>query len=319
MRHVFILNPAAGKGSPALALRGRIDAYFAQHPGIEYRIRLTDGVGAATRIAREECEAGGPVRLYACGGDGTLQETANGIPVGSEQVELTVIPYGSGNDYVRIFGGRDAFLDLPNLIEGTAFPVDAVQCGELLSLNIAAIGMDAAVADKMARYKRLPGVGGSMAYNLAIVDVFCHRIGEQMEIDIETESGPVHRSGRYLMTLAANGQYYGGGYRGAPKAVENDGVLDFVLIKKISRLKIPFFLGKYKAGDYDDLDCAEHIRGTSMRVRAAKPMVCTVDGECFSTDVIDFSILPGAFHFVVPASVAAARRIIGGAYASTAL
>ena len=77
MRHVFILNPVAGKNRSALALRGKIDAYFARHPELEYCVRLTDGVGSATRIAQEECETG-DVRLYACGGDGTLQETANG-------------------------------------------------------------------------------------------------------------------------------------------------------------------------------------------------------------------------------------------------
>ncbi len=318
MRHVFILNPVAGKNSLALMLRGKIVAYFARHPELEHRIRLTDGKGAATRIAREECEAGGPVRLYACGGDGTLQETANGIPLGSD-AELAVIPCGSGNDYVRIFGGRENFMEIAQVIEGEAFPVDAVDCGGLLSLNIASIGMDAAVGQKMQRYKNLPGVSGSMAYNLAVVDVFCHPIGEQMDIEIETEAGIVRRSGKYLMTLAANGQYYGGGYRGAPQAVENDGVLDFVLIKKISRLKIPFFLGKYKAGDYADLDCCEHIRGTAMRVKAAAPMVCNVDGECFSSDSMTFSIIPAAFHFVLPAPIANARKILGGAYSTVTL
>ena len=319
MRHVFILNPVAGKNRLALMIRGKIDAYFARHPELEHRVRLTDEPGAATRIAREECEAGGPVRLYACGGDGTLQETANGILPDCD-VELAVIPCGSGNDYVRTFGGRESFMELDNLIEGEAIPVDAVDCDGRLSLNIASIGMDASVGQKMQRYKNLPGINGSMAYNLAVVDVFCHPIGEQMDIEIEGEDGEtITRSGRYLMTLAANGQYYGGGYRGAPQAVPDDGVLDVVLVKKISRAKIPFFLGKYKAGDYADLDCCEHIRGSAMRVRAANPMVCNVDGECFSASEMAFSILRGAFRFVLPKSVAAARKVIGGAYAQTVL
>ena len=307
MKHIFILNPEAGKTKMALEIRGKIDAYFARHPEMEYSIRLTDGKGAATRIACEECAKGEPIRLYACGGDGTLQETANGIPVNSDHVELAVIPCGSGNDYVRIFGGRELFLDIPDLIEGTAFPVDAVQCGDLLSLDIAAIGMDAAVADKMQKYKHLPGVNGSMAYNLAIVDVFCHPLGENMVIDIDGVDGPIHRSGGYLLTLAANGQYYGGGYRGAPKAIENDGILDFVLVKKISRLQIPFFLGKYKSGDHDELACLEHLRGYAMHVKTEKPAVCTVDGECFTCDEIDFTLIPNAFNFVLPASVYAER------------
>ena len=59
MRHVFILNPVAGKNKTALTLRGKIDAYFANHPELEYSIRLTDGVGSATRIAEENAVKNG--------------------------------------------------------------------------------------------------------------------------------------------------------------------------------------------------------------------------------------------------------------------
>ena len=101
MRHVFILNPVAGKNQSALALKERIDAYFADHPEMEYSIRLTDGVGAATRIAREECERG-DVRLYACGGDGTLGEVVCGAPL-CDRAEFALIPIGTGNDFCRNF------------------------------------------------------------------------------------------------------------------------------------------------------------------------------------------------------------------------
>lgn len=314
MRHVFILNPVAGKSQAALALRERIDAYFSSHPELEYRIRLTDGVGSATRIAREESEEGN-VRLYACGGDGTLQETANGIPIGRTDVELTVIPCGSGNDFVRTFGGGEAFSDLEDLIEGVTVPVDAVDCGDRISLNIASIGLDAAVGLKMQKYKSWPGVSGSMAYNIAVVDVICHPIGVDMDIEIDCENGTVHRKGKYLMTLAANGRYYGGGYQGAPTAETSDGMLEFVMVKKISRFQIPFVLGKYKAGAHEGVKCIETIRGTAMRVKAAKPMVCTIDGECFSTDYIGFSVIPNAYCLVLPASVAKKRGISVEVYA----
>lgn len=309
MRHVFILNPVAGKSQMALELRGKIDAYFAKHPEMTYAIRLTDSKGSATHIAQEECAVGDAVRLYACGGDGTLQETATGIPLSSDRVELAAIPCGSGNDYVRLFGAKECFLDIRDVIEGTAVTVDAVNCGDMLSLNIAAIGMDAAVADKMQKYKNLPGVNGSMAYNLAIADVFFHPIGDDMTIEIEGEEGVITRSGKYLMTLAANGRYYGGGYMGAPKAVENDGVLDFTLVKAVPKLQIPLILGRYKSGHHDELDCVEHLRGYAMRVCSAKPTVCTVDGECFTTDSIEFRILPSAFNFVLPASVYQKKKI----------
>lgn len=322
MRHVFILNPVAGKTHRALKLQGEIERYFAAHPELEYAVRVTAGVGDATRIAAEESGRGKPVRLYACGGDGTLMETANGITPDSP-AELTVIPCGSGNDYVRIFGGAEPFFDLPDLVNGTAIPVDAVESGGRRSLNIASIGMDAKVCACMEKYKNWPGVSGSMAYQLAIVDVFCHPIGEQMTITIDSENGTVERQGRYLMALAANGQYYGGGFRGAPQAVEDDGVLDFVLVKKIGRLNIPRFLKKYKAGDYDDLPYCEHLRGTRMTVASQKATYCNMDGECTCDSHMTFSLLPAAFRFVIPASVAALRQaerqIIGGAHEATTI
>ena len=303
MRHVFILNPVAGKNQSALALKDKIIAYFTAHPELEYSIRLTDGVGAATRIAREECESG-HVRLYACGGDGTLQETAAGIPIGRTDVELTVIPCGSGNDFVRTFGGGEPFCDLADLVEGVAVPIDAIDCGDRISLNIAAIGLDAAVGLKMQKYKSWPGVSGSMAYNIAVIDAVCHPIGVDMEIEIDSADGVIRRKGKYLMTLGANGRYYGGGYQGAPTAVTDDGRLEFVLVKKISRFQIPFILGKYKAGKHEGVKCIETIRGTAMRVKAAKSMVCTIDGECFTTDYIGFAVIPNAYRLTLPASVA---------------
>lgn len=323
MRHVFILNPTAGKKSAVPELRQQIETYFSAHPTLEYAILETDGVGAATRLAAQECAKGDAVRLYACGGDGTLQETANGIPVGSATAELTVVPCGSGNDFVRIFGGKEAFSDIAELIEGETVLLDAVDCGDTLSLNIASMGMDAAVGQKMQRYKHLPGVSGSMAYNLAVADVFCHPLGSQMEIEIDTEDGTVRRNGKYLMALAANGRYYGGGYCGAPYAVEDDGLLDFVLVTKISRLKIPAFIGRYKAGRHEGLGCCEHIRGKAMRVKAAKPVVCNIDGECFSHDTMAFSVVKEAFRFVLPKAVIrlrqALREVIGKAYATATL
>lgn len=307
MRHVFILNPAAGKNKLSLTLKDQIQVYFAAHPHIDYEIHLTKGRGDATRLAAQACAADEPVRLYACGGDGTLQETANGIPVGS-CAELAVIPCGSGNDYVRTFGDRQAFLNLVDLIEGEALAVDAVDCDGRRSLNIASIGMDAAVCAKMLRYKHLPFVGGSLAYELAIVDVFLHPIGEEMDVEIETPTGLVRRSGKYFLALAANGQYYGGGYHGAPQAVPDDGILDFVLVKKISRLRILKFLNRYKAGDYADLPYCEHIRGTGMCVHTRRPTYCNIDGECSFSDRMRFSLLPKAYRFVLPASLAASRR-----------
>ena len=95
-----------------------------------------------------------------------------------------------------------------------------------------------------------------------------------------------------------------GGYRGAPDAVINEGLLDFVLVKKISRFKIPSALAKYKAGHHDGVDCIEHIRGVSIKITAKKEVACNVDGQWFNADEIAFWVKRDAFRLVLPVSVA---------------
>lgn len=71
----------------------------------------------------------------------------------------------------------------------------------------------------------------------------------------------------------------------------DDGLLDFVLVKVMPRLKIPGFLSRYKAGRHMDMACCEAFRGTRMRVSSLSPVVCNIDGECFSAPGYSF---PGA-------------------------
>ena len=307
MRHVFIINPAAGKKRGALELLPRIHAAFAGAAEGAYAVRVTRGAADATAIAREECAGGEPVRLYACGGDGTLSETATGA-IGCRHAEIAAVPCGSANDYVRSYGAAAAFLDIPAQVRARAIPVDAVECDGRISMNIASMGMDAAVAQKMVRYKNLPLVSGPMSYNLAIADVFCHRIGVDLQVVIDTPDGPVERRGRYFFALAACARFYGGGYCGAPRALVDDGLLDFVLIKAMPRLKVLGLLSRYKAGRHMDMDCCEAFRGTRMRVSSHSPVVCNIDGECFSQPDIRFQALPGALSFVLPEGVSLPGR-----------
>ncbi len=305
MKHIFIVNPKAGKDSSALKIADEVKKYFAAHEG-EYIIRETEYEGHAVEIAKEECEKGEHIRLYAVGGDGTLMEVTCGA-YGYDNAEIAVVPCGSGNDYVRTYGSKEDFLDINDLIEGQAIDVDAIKCGDKLSLNICAIGMDADVADKMVRFKNLPFVNGSMAYTLAIVNVFFHRFGRELSIEIDTPEGLVKREGRYLFAVIANGCYYGGGYNPTPNAEVDDGLLDFLLIDVIGRLSVTKFLKMYKAGTHLNEPICESFRGTGIRIVSKTPAVITVDGQCFSDTKVDCSIIKKAFRFTLPAKLIAKR------------
>ncbi|MBE6763722.1 MAG: hypothetical protein E7553_05135 [Ruminococcaceae bacterium] len=315
MRHIFIINPAAGKHENALNVVPEIEEFFTSHkefgtPTIEY----TNGRGHATELARAYAHSGEPVRLYACGGDGTLAEVLQGMH-DAPTAELACIPCGSGNDYLRMFEGRD-FRNIAALVSGHAQKMDLISCDDGVSLNIACLGMDADVAYKMVKYKHLPLVSGSMAYNLAIADVFFHPLGKELTITMETTHGKVERKGRYLFALAASGQYYGGGYKGAPMARPDDGILDFVLIKKMSRLSILKFLPKYKSGDILDCPYFEHFRGTSMTVHCDEDVVVALDGECYTGTDKHFSLCDHTINFVMPANGAIKQAVFSAPTAS---
>ena len=299
MRRIFILNPAAGKKQGALELRPIIEAFFAEYP-MDYSIYETERPGHATELVKAEAERGDAVRFYACGGDGTTLEVLGGID-GFENAELVSVPCGSGNDFLRMFPNKELFLDIKALVMGTAKPVDAIRCNDRLSLNLCSMGLDADVADRMVRYKHLPLVSGSMAYNLALVQTFLRPLGEELRIVMETPDGTVERSGKYMFALAANGQYYGGGYHGSPLSKPDDGMLDFILISKISHLKMLSVLKKYKNGQHLDLPFCESFRGSKMTVLAKSPACVTADGECFRTTVVNFELVPSAIRFVFPA------------------
>ena len=102
MKHVFIINPTAGKADSRQKIYDMADALRAKHD-LDVQCILTKKQGHATEIARRLCDSGEELRFYACGGDGTVNEVANGI-IGYDNAAMTVIPVGTGNDFLRNFG-----------------------------------------------------------------------------------------------------------------------------------------------------------------------------------------------------------------------
>ncbi len=301
MKHVFIINPQAGKDKRALSLIPEIKKYFAKNQG-DYVINITSAPMDATRLSRGHAVKGGKVRFYACGGDGTLFEVLNGA-YGRDNVEIACIPCGSANDYIKNFGDAEQFKSVAALVNGTTHLVDAIDCNGRKSLNICCMGMDADVADKMIYFKNFPLVSGPMAYKLAVAYMFFHRIGRRLDVQIETGNGVVRHQGDYLFTLAASGQYYGGGFHGAPQACTDDGLLDFVFVDKIKRTAAPGFLKRYKSGRHLDMPIVHSYRGIGMKVTSPVPVTVCADGECFSETEIAFKVFPRSVRFVLPANI----------------
>lgn len=305
MKYVFIVNPAAGKENPMNILGEQISSVCAKN-GLDYEIVLTTGQGNATEVARTFAESATeeqPVRLFAVGGDGTLCETANGL-LGKPYCELGCIPCGSGNDFNKSFAPKEEYLNLDEYILSPSVEIDAITSDHLNAINICSLGLDANICDIANRLKaNNKKLSGPQAYNKAVVRGLLGRIYNTLKITID--DGQVFE-GKYLFSLAANGQYYGGGWRSAPVADPCDGQLDFIFINKVSHLRALTIIPSYKSGKYffkkKYRNIVTHVRGRKIRIESAKPSVVNVDGECERINDITFEIMPKALHFVVPKS-----------------
>ncbi len=155
MHHVFIINPAAGRSNQTQDLQSRIKASI-DRLQLHAAIELTRYPGHALELA--SCYAkNNAVTLYACGGDGTISEVVTGT-MHSENARIAVVPIGTGNDFVKCFGKENThrFLNIDDLVNGCEIAVDALEVGERASINIVSVGLDAAIAKDIARFKRLP-------------------------------------------------------------------------------------------------------------------------------------------------------------------
>ena len=126
MKHIFIINPTAGKQDSRQRIYDMAKELREKHE-LDVQCILTKKQGHATEIARRLCEEGGELRFYACGGDGTANEVANGI-LGFDNAAMTMVPVGTGNDLLKNFGDDlEKFRDVENLWDGPVFPMDVIE------------------------------------------------------------------------------------------------------------------------------------------------------------------------------------------------
>lgn len=295
MNHLFIINPAAGSrdqtGAYTKAIRAACDAR-----AIPYRIEVSQAPGDCARLTREAAQTGEQYRVYACGGDGTLNEVVSGA-AGFSNVAVSVFCGGSGNDFVKIFDDPRAFFDLERLLDAEETEFDLIRCNDDIALNICSVGLDARIGTDVASYKRLPFLQGFRAYAVSTLVNVIRGIGEHYVVEVNGE----RIDGEQTFVCVCNGRFYGGGFNPVPEADPTDGILDVLLVKKVSRLQVPFIIGKYKSGRYRELHRqVRHIRTNSLRIVCDKPSAINLDGELRRAQVVEMSVAEEKVRFFYP-------------------
>ena len=298
MKHLFIINPAAGSRNQTETYRKQI-AEVCEAKGLDYSIHVSGAPGRCCKIAREAAETGKEYRIYACGGDGTLNEVVNGA-AGYENVAITTFACGSGNDFARMFSNPQAVRDLEQLLDAQEEEFDLIRCNEDYSLNICSVGLDARIGTDVSRYKRLPLLHGFRAYAASTIINTIKGIAEHYKIEI---NGEVIDADQTLI-CACNGRYYGGGFNPVPEADPTDGMMEVLVVTKVSRLQVAQVVGKYKKGQYKDYPhLIRHYRTDRLVIHCDKPTPINLDGELRTAQTVDLQISDKKLRFFYPKSV----------------
>ena len=302
MKHLFIINPAAGNKDRTESYKAQITALCRD---LDYEIAVSNAPGHCTELARKAAETGEEYRIYACGGDGTLNEVAAGA-AGYGNVAVTAFVGGSGNDFVRLFSDPDAFRELPRLLDCEEATFDMIRCNGDFSVNICSVGLDARIGTDVSRYKRLPLLHGFRAYAASTVVNVIKGIAEHYIIEVNGE----RIDGKQTMICACNGRFYGGGFNPVPEADPSDGLMDVLVVKKVSRFQVPGVIGKYKKGLYRKLPrLVRHFRTDRVKIICDKETCINLDGELRRAKEVEFTVAREKLRFFFPRGLTWQARV----------
>ena len=297
MRHIFLYNPAAGQGEA----KSLLETAVSQHPNCE--LYVTKGPRDATayiekRIASEPDEL---LCFVACGGDGTINEVASGV-AGHANACFTVYPCGSGNDFVKVYGGPDRFLDIDALVTAEPAPIDILKVDDRWCINVFSFGFDTSVLKTMNAVKRKPLMGDKRAYYVGIVHALMKSMKTGCAITVDGEPFFI---GDILLCTFANGQYVGGSFKCAPRAEVDDGLIEICLVKPVSRLSFVQLIGSYTTGTHLEdprmKDILQYTRARKLTVESETGLLpVSLDGEVIERKRFTVEIVPGGVNFALP-------------------
>lgn len=300
MKHLFIVNPAAGGKDSTDFVSAKVAKAFSGREG-DFEIYTTKAPMDAAKKIRYEADLCSELRVYACGGDGTLNECVCGA-AGRPNVAVTHFPTGTGNDFIRTFGEEKLrFTKLEELLDGEVRPIDIIDCNGRKCINICSVGIDARIGTDVHKYSRIPVVGGAAGYVTSMAVNFCKGIRQDMRVIC---NGKLYYGDMSLICVC-NGRYYGGGFNPVPDARPDNGRLEFLIVKGVSRAGFLRLVGHYARGEYAKYPkYITHITGESMEIECEDETVINVDGEALYAKKIKLRVIPGGVNFLFPANMA---------------
>jgi diacylglycerol kinase (ATP) len=292
-KYFLIVNLIAGQGRCKAAFPRVKAALERRH--ISFDLHYTNEPMEAIDVAKMGIEAGF-TRIIAMGGDGTVNEVANGL-LGSSAA-LGVIPAGTGNDFVRMLGiPSDPLEAVKMLPQAAERMVDVGRVAESrYFVNGLGIGIDAQVARDVLAMERLRG---APAYIYAAVkEVFRF---DAFPVRLQGEG--ISEELRCLSLGVANGKYCGGGFMLAPRAIVDDGLIDVASIGDFPKPERLFRLPQARAGKHLKLPQVRYFQVPRITLSSEARLIAHMDGEPYELPRTAFpvTVVPRALRVLVPA------------------
>ena len=264
---LLIINPVSGTTSKK-GVAERIERRLAD-AGFDVRTEYTTCAGDATRLARLAVEQGF-YGVLACGGDGTVNETARALC--NTPVALGIVPTGSGNGLAR-------HIAIPVDVDGS---LDVIAADHIASCDYGTVcsrpffctfgvGFDAAVSDHFARQHRR----GLVTYLQSAVHEFMHYESERYHIEIDGREFPRDA----FLVVCCNASQYGNNAFIAPDASIRDGVLDITVVRAAGRLRKAILGFDMMAGFIGKNALVETVRARHAVITREAPGPAHIDGE----------------------------------------
>jgi lipid kinase YegS len=296
LRHRRLRLIVNGKAAADSALRAAVGTLRREGCGID--VRVTWEAGDAAGFAAEAAADGAEV-VVAAGGDGTVNEVADGM-LSSADVDgpaLAVLPYGTANDFATSCGiARGEPLPALRLaIESEPRAIDVGRVNGRHFLNVASGGFGAEVtANTPVEMKRALG---SAAYSL--MGVVTAAKMTPYECRFLLPDGKAH-DGRMLVLAVGNGRQCGGGFQVTPRALLDDGLLDVLIVHDVEIAQLGLVLNELISLGRENHQFIDYVQVPSLEITSVEPIQLNLDGEPLRDARFQFDLLPRRLRVMLP-------------------
>lgn len=304
IKTMCIVNPISGNGRTRK--KWLVLEEFLRSKGLVFNVEWTTRPFEATELTRHSIEEGFN-NIVSVGGDGTINEIVNGfykdqIKINND-ASLTIVPMGTGSDFSKILeikGDSQKVFDL--MTRGREKTCDIVKTkfiswsGELESryfINVADVGIG---SETVARVNRNSKLLGKMSFFLAcFYTIFTYH---NKKINLLVDEQEVY-TGEACIVAIGNGSYFGGGMKIVPMAKIDDGLLDIIVLKNLSKATLIYNLASVYKGSHIKHPMVECFQGSRVKISSSEKIYLEMDGETTGTGDVDFEIIPGDMKLII--------------------